>query len=43
MMTIAVLSDTHGLLRPEIPNAIAGIDYIIYAGELGNIDYQIQP
>ena len=43
MITIAVLSDTHGLLRPEIPNAIKDGDHIIHAGELGKIDDQIQP
>jgi uncharacterized protein len=43
MITIAVLSDTHGLLRPETPNAIKDVDHIIHAGELGKIDDQIQP
>ena len=33
MITIAVLSDTHGLLRPEIPSAIKDVDHIIHAGE----------
>ena len=35
MTTIAVLSDTHGLLRPEIPSAIKDVDHIIHAGDLG--------
>ena len=43
MITIAVLSDTQGLLRPEIPNATKDVDHIIHSGELGKIDYQIQP
>ena len=38
MMTIAVLSDTHGLLRPEIPSAIKDVDHIIHAGDLGKME-----
>ena len=38
MMTIAVLSDTHGLLRPDIPNAIKDVDHIIHAGALGKME-----
>ena len=38
MITIAVLSDTHGLLRPEIPNPIKEVDHIIHAGDLGKLE-----
>ena len=38
MTTIAVLSDTHGLLRPEIPRAIKDVDHIIHAGDLGKME-----
>ena len=31
---IAVLSDTHGLLRPEVLAAIAGCDAIIHGGDI---------
>jgi putative phosphoesterase len=31
---IGVLSDTHGLLRPEVINALTGVDQIIHAGDL---------
>ena len=31
---IAVLSDTHGLLRPEVLTAIAGCDAIIHGGAI---------
>ena len=31
---IAVLSDTHGLLRPEVLDAIAGCDTIIHGGDI---------
>ena len=38
MITIAVLSDTHGLLRTDIPNAIKDVDHIIHAGDLGKME-----
>ena len=31
---IAVLSDTHGLLRPEVLTAIDGCDAIIHGGDI---------
>ena len=37
-MRIAVLSDTHGLLRPEVITAIQGADHILHAGDVGNPD-----
>jgi putative phosphoesterase len=36
-MRIGVLSDTHGLLRPEVLPALAGVDHILHAGDVGNI------
>ena len=35
-MRLGVLSDTHGLLRPEILPALAGADHILHAGDVGN-------
>ena len=35
MTIIAVISDTHGLLRPEISSALKDVDHIIHAGDLG--------
>lgn len=35
-MLIAVISDTHGLLRPELPPALAGVDHILHAGDVGD-------
>jgi uncharacterized protein len=32
---IGVISDTHGLLRPEAVRALAGVDLIIHAGDIG--------
>lgn len=33
--TIGVISDTHGLLRPEAAAALAGADVIVHAGDIG--------
>jgi hypothetical protein len=33
---IGVLSDTHGLLRPELLPALAGVDHILHAGDVGD-------
>ncbi len=35
-MIIGVISDTHGLLRPEALAALAGSDFIIHAGDVGD-------
>ena len=35
-MLIGVISDTHGLLRPEALTALDGSDYIIHAGDIGD-------
>jgi uncharacterized protein len=34
-MRIGIISDTHGLLRPEATDRLAGVDYIIHAGDIG--------
>jgi putative phosphoesterase len=34
-MLVGVISDTHGLLRPEALAALAGSDLIIHAGDVG--------
>jgi len=33
--TVGLISDTHGLLRPEALTALAGCDLIIHAGDVG--------
>ena len=38
MITVGVISDTHGLLRPEAVAALAGVDCIIHAGDIGGRD-----
>lgn len=35
-MRIGLISDTHGLLRQEALAALAGVDRIIHAGDIGN-------
>jgi putative phosphoesterase len=37
-MQIGVISDTHGLLRPEAIEALKGCDHILHAGDVGNIE-----
>lgn len=33
---VGVISDTHGLLRPEAREALAGSDLIVHAGDIGD-------
>jgi uncharacterized protein len=35
-MRLGVISDTHGLLRPEVFDAFEGVDHILHAGDVGN-------
>jgi putative phosphoesterase len=35
-MRIRVISDTHGFLRPEAVAALAGVDHILHAGDVGD-------
>jgi putative phosphoesterase len=35
---IGVISDTHGLLRPEAVRALRGVDLIVHAGDVGTPD-----
>jgi hypothetical protein len=35
-MRIGVISDTHGLLRPQALHALAGCAHILHAGDVGN-------
>jgi uncharacterized protein len=36
LITIGVISDTHGLLRPEAVEALRGSDRILHAGDVGD-------
>jgi putative phosphoesterase len=35
-MRVGVISDTHGLLRPEAVRALQGVELIIHAGDVGD-------
>ena len=35
---VGVISDTHGLLRPEAVRALRGVDLIVHAGDIGTPD-----
>ena len=34
-LTVGVVSDTHGLVRPEAVEALRGSDVILHAGDVG--------
>lgn len=34
-MRVGLISDTHGLLRPEVFDRLAGVDQILHAGDVG--------
>jgi predicted phosphodiesterase len=35
---VGLISDTHGLLRPEVFPALAGVELILHAGDVGGED-----
>lgn len=35
-MRVGVISDTHGLLRPEAVTALQGVDHILHIGDVGD-------
>jgi uncharacterized protein len=35
MFRIGIISDTHGLLRPEAERRLAGVDHFVHAGDIG--------
>ena len=37
-LTVGGIPDTHGLLRPEAMAALAGVDQILHAGDVGTAD-----
>lgn len=38
MLRIGVISDTHGMLRPQALAALQGSDYIVHGGDIGHPD-----
>lgn len=41
-MLIGLISDTHGMLRPEVFTAFAGVDHILHAGDVGGGDILLE-
>jgi uncharacterized protein len=41
-LNIGLISDTHGLLRPQAAQALAGVSHIVHAGDIGNADVLTQ-
>ncbi|HEU0015007.1 MAG TPA: metallophosphoesterase family protein [Longimicrobium sp.] len=37
-MRVGIISDTHGLLRPQVFDAFAGVEHILHAGDVGPLD-----
>jgi putative phosphoesterase len=37
-MRVGIISDTHGLLRPEAERALAGVHAIVHAGDIGRLE-----
>lgn len=37
-MKVGVVSDTHGLLRPEVMPALAGVEHILHLGDVGDAE-----
>jgi len=38
MLRVGLISDTHGLLRPEAVAFLRGSDFIVHAGDIGGAD-----
>lgn len=41
-MRIGIISDTHGLLRPEVFDVFEKVDHIIHAGDIGSVDILLE-
>jgi uncharacterized protein len=42
VLRIGIISDTHGLLRPEAAQRLAGVAHIIHAGDIGREDVLVR-
>ncbi|MEM7281747.1 MAG: metallophosphoesterase family protein [Pseudomonadota bacterium] len=42
MKTIGVISDTHGLVRPEAKLALADVDALVHAGDIGKPEVLVE-
>jgi hypothetical protein len=41
-MRLGIISDTHGLLRPEVFEVFAQVDYILHGGDVGPADLLVE-
>ena len=41
-MRLGVISDTHGLLRPEVFDVFAEVDHILHGGDVGSVDLLVE-
>ncbi|HEV2130900.1 MAG TPA: metallophosphoesterase family protein [Longimicrobiaceae bacterium] len=41
-MRVGIISDTHGLLRPEVFDHFAGVEHILHAGDVGPADLLVE-
>ncbi len=37
-MRLGIISDTHGMLRPQVFDVFSGVDHILHAGDIGSLD-----
>ncbi|HEV2147147.1 MAG TPA: metallophosphoesterase family protein [Longimicrobiaceae bacterium] len=41
-MKVGIISDTHGLLRPEVFSVFEGVEHILHAGDVGPVDLLVE-
>lgn len=41
-MLVGIISDTHGLLRPQVFDAFAGVEHILHGGDIGGLDLLVE-
>lgn len=41
-MKLGIISDTHGLLRPEVFEHFAGVEHVLHAGDVGPADLLVE-
>ena len=41
-MKVGVISDTHGVLRPEVFDVFGEVDHIVHAGDVGPVDLLLE-
>lgn len=39
---IGLISDTHGLVRPDVHTALAGVDLILHGGDVGGVEVLLE-